>query len=250
MFQGFYNLSSQMLTQNRNLNVISNNMANVSTAGFKSDRLISSNFRNEMISRIGNKDKSPAAIGKMSDIRSAVSTVTDYSNCGYTISDSPFDMALTGDGFFVVQTPEGEAYTRNGSFSLDEEGYLTLPSVGRVMGENGPIAFDTDAFWVEEDGSIYRQRDASLIGRLRVVDFEDYNTDLLKDGTNVFVGTGAEPAAVRPRIQWKAVEVSNVSPVEEMTAMMSSQRALQSAAQVLKMYDQLTGKIVSQLGPA
>ena len=126
MFQGFYNLSSQMLTQNRSLNVISNNMANVSTAGFKSDRLISSNFRNEIISRIGNKEKSPVAIGKMSDIRSAVSTVTDYSGGGYAVSGNPFDMALTGDGFFVVQTPEGEVYTRNGSFSLDEEGYLTL----------------------------------------------------------------------------------------------------------------------------
>ncbi len=249
MFQGFYNLSSQMLTQNRSLNVISNNMANVSTAGFKSDRLISSNFRNEIISRIGNKEKSPVAIGKMSDIRSAVSTVTDYSGGGYAVSGNPFDMALTGDGFFVVQTPEGEVYTRNGSFSLDEEGYLTLPSVGRVMGENGPMKFDTDEFWVEEDGSIYRERDGSLLGRLRVVDFEDYNADLLKDGSNVFLRIGDAPTQVRPQIQWKAVEASNVNAVEEMTAMMSSQRALQSAAQVLKMYDQLTGKIVSQLGP-
>lgn len=250
MFQGFYNLTSQMLTQNRNLNVISNNMANVSTAGFKSDKLISSNFRNEIISRIGNKDKSPVVIGKMSDIRSAVGTVTDYTNCGYTASDSVFDMALTGSGFFVVETAEGEVYTRNGSFSLDEEGYLTLPSVGRVMGEDGSIAFDTDQFRVEADGSIYRLEDGSLMGRIQVVDFQNYDTDLIKSGSDVFIGIGTAPQQVLPQIQWKAVETSNVNAVEEMTSMMSSQRTLQSAAQVLKMYDQLTGKIVSQLGPA
>ena len=249
MFQGFYNLSSQMLTQNRNLNVISNNMANVSTAGFKSDTLITSNFRNEIVSRIGNKDKSPVAVGEMSDIRSVVSTVTDYSNCGYLPSESAFDMALTGNGFFVVQTPEGEVYTRDGSFSLDEEGYLVLPSIGRVMGENGPIAFDTDQFRVTPDGSIYRLEDDSLMGRLQVVDFPDYELDLLKSGNNVFTSVGAAPQPVQPQIQWKDLESSNVNAVEEMTSMMSSQRALQSAAQVLKMYDQLTGKIVSQLGP-
>lgn len=249
MFQGFYNLGSQMLTQNRKLDVISNNMANVSTPGFKSDKLISSNFRDEMVARIGNKDKSPAVIGRMSDIRSAVGTVTDYSNYGFSASESVFDMALTGDGFFVVDTPDGEVYTRNGSFSLDEEGYLTLPSVGRVQGEGGPIAFDTDQFWVEPDGSIYRLEDESLMGRIRVVDFEDYNTDLLKAGSDVFVSVGNGGTAVEPKIQWKAVEMSNVNAVEEMTAMMSSQRALQSAAQVLKMYDQLTGKIVTELGP-
>ncbi len=249
MFQGFYNLSGQMLTQTRNLNVISSNMANISTPGYKNDTLVSGAFAQELISRIGNKDKSPVPVGNMYLIKSAFSTTTDYEDGAIQSTESPFDFALEGNGFFVVQTDDGEVYTRDGSFSLDEEGYLILPSVGRVQGIDGAIQFDTDQFTVDRTGTIYRE-DGSIIGQLQIVDFADYDQDLLKNGKNVFEAVGGAEMESTAVIHWMALEQSNVDPVEEMTAMMESQRSLQSAAQVLSMYDQLMEKMMSQLGPA
>ena len=251
MFQGFYNLSSQMLTQTRNLNVISSNMANISTPGYKSDTLVAGSFREAFLSRVGNKEKSPVPVGSMYWVKSALTSRTNFENSAYRNTDSVFDFALEGNGFFVIQTQDGEeVYTRDGSFSLDEEGYLILPSVGRVMGEDGEIRFDTDEFSVDQTGTIRRLEDGSVIGQLRLEDFADYEQDLLKAGENVFEAVGGAPVGSDAVVHWMAVEESNVNAVEEMTDMMESQRALQSAAQVLKMYDQLSEKIVTQLGPA
>lgn len=248
MFQGFYNLTAGVLSQNRNLNVISNNLSNMSTAGFKSDKLILNTFREEMLYRSGNKDKSHAtAIGTTDWVTSADTTVTDFSQGGYEPTSSPLDFALGGSGFFSVQTAQGTVYTRNGSFTLDNEGYLYLPTVGRVLGQNGPIMLGTDKIQADNYGNIYTEGGA-LLDRLSVVDFEDYNTQLTKTSGDVFTANGAGNP-VNSTIQWKARESSNVSPMEQMTAMMSGQRAMQSSAQVLKMYDQLMAKIVSQLGP-
>lgn len=248
MFQGFYNLTAGMLSQNRNLNVISNNMANMTTSGFKSDKLVLSTFREEMLYRSGNKDKSNStAIGSTDWVTTAATTVTDYSQGASQPTSSPLDFALTEKGFFAVQTAQGTVYTRNGSFTLDDQGYLFLPTIGRVLGENGPIYLGTDKVQADNNGNIYTQGGA-LLGKLSVVDFENYDTQLTKTTGDVFTATGTG-TPVNRRIQWKAVEGSNVSPVEQMTAMMSGQRALQSSAQVMKMYDQLMGKIVSQLGP-
>ena len=248
MFQGFYNLASGVLSQNRNLNVVSNNMANVSTSGFKSDKYIASTFRQEMLYRSGNKDKSnPTAIGTADWVTSANTTVTNYTQGGYEPTTSTLDFALSDKGFFCIQTANGTVYTRNGSFSLDNEGYLTLPTIGRVLGQNGPIRVGTDKIEADENGNIYSQTGA-LLGKLSIVDFQNYNTQLTKTTGDVFTATG-QGTAVNTKVQWKAVERSNVDVVEQMTTMMSGQRALQSSAQVLKMYDQLMGKIVSQLGP-
>lgn len=249
MFQGFYNLTSGVLTQTRKLNVISNNMVNVSTPGFRSDTFTSTTFREEMIYRSGNKNKSnPTAIGAMNRIVTADNNVTSYKNSGYTSTESSLDFALGTNGFFSVQSGNGTVYTRNGSFTLDNDGYLFLPGVGRVLGQNGPLRLGTDKIVVDGAGNIYGEENGQLLGRLAVVDFQDYGTQLTKTTGDVFVAQGAA-TPVNAQVISKALENSNVDPIDEMTQMMGSQRALQSSAQVLKMYDQLTGKIVSQLGP-
>ncbi len=254
MFQGLYKATSGMLTQSRNLNVISNNMANVSTPGYKSERYLATTFREVLISRIGNKDKSnPVPIGNMSMIRASDETVTDYTNTGYYPTRNALDFAISGDGFFCVQSDNGVVYTRDGSFTLDDQRYLTLPTIGRVLGVNGqPIRLDTDRIQVTSDGTIYSEDGNQRFGRLRIVDFQDYDSQLIKTTGDVFLAPngGAQAAGNGTKVVGNALEYSNVDVVEEMTQMMSSQRALQSSSQVLKMYDQLTGKIVSQLGPA
>lgn len=249
MFQGFYNLTSGVLTQTRNLNVISNNMSNVSTPGYKSDKFIARTFREEMIYRSGNKDKSGAvALGSMNRIVTADRNYTDFSLGGYAATTSALDFALNSTGFFCIQSGNDTVYTRNGSFSLDGEGYLCLQGVGRVLGQNGAIYLGTDKIVTDSIGNIYSEDGNAFLGRLSIVDFQNYDEQLTKTTGDVFVAN-AQPAAVNGNVVQKALESSNVAAVEEMTEMMASQRALQSSAQVLKMYDQLVGKIVNQLGP-
>lgn len=251
MFQGFYNATSGMLTQNRNLNVISNNMANVSTPGFKSDKFIATTFREELISRIGNKDKSTASpLGTMAMIRASDETVTDFTNTAYAPTRNTLDFALSGEGFFSVQTGNGVVYTRNGSFTLDDQGYLYLPTIGRVLGENGPIRLGTDKIRVDSSGTIYSEDGNTQFGTLQIVDFQNYDTQLVKTTGNVFIAPNGGAVPADAKVVGSALESSNVDAVDQMVQMMSSQRALQSSAQVMKMYDQLIGKIVSQLGPA
>lgn len=262
MFHGFYNLASGMLYQSRNLNVISNNMVNVSTPGYKSDRMVSTTFKEQMLYRNGNRDKSsPAEMGTVSMIRAARDTEVSYEQGGLEETGGNLDFGLSSPGFFVIETPQGNLYTRNGSFGLDEEGYLSLGSSGRVLGTSGPIQLTTDRITVDESGNIYEapleglktedgneeDKEPALLGKLQVVDFADYD-QLVKADNGGFTTQQEGVVVEQPTVNWHSIERANIDPIEEMTAMMSGQRASQSAAQMLKMYDQLMGKIVGEIG--
>lgn len=252
MYQGFYNLVSGMLTQTRDLNTISNNMVNIQTAGYKSDTMLARTFDEEMFIRTGTVSKgNPTDLATCSKIVSAERTYVDYTQGTLRETDSIYDFALSGNGFFCIRTPEGERYTRNGSFSVDENGYLILNELGQVLSEdNQPIQVTSEDF--SADGGTFRL-DGETFGTLKVVDFADYD-QLHKEDNGLFSTNQAQIQAMddisgeETSILWKAVEKSNVNMVDEMTAMMSSQRALQSAAQVLKMYDQLLGRAASDIG--
>ncbi len=239
MFQGFYDLASNMITQNRKMNVISNNMANVSTPGFKSDKLIETTFRDEMIYRYDREGKTP--VGVLSRVNTVAGRVTDYQQGGVRDTSNILDFALNGNGFFAIQTGNGMVYSRNGSFSIDDEGYLRLEGIGRVMGQNGPIRLPSDDIYADERGNLYHSETGQLYDRLRIVDFADYG-QLEKISGGVFRANAAAQDAQNATVMQKKIESSNVSMVEEMTAMMSGQRTIQSSAQLLRMYDQLTAK--------
>ncbi|MBR5229693.1 MAG: flagellar hook-basal body protein [Firmicutes bacterium] len=249
MFQGFYNLTSGMLTQSRRLNVISNNMVNVTTPGYKSDTFTQRTFHDEMMYRTGNMGKrEEEALGSLTWKTVPGGNVTDYSEGGFSLTESPLDVCIIGSGFFQIDTGEEMVYTRNGSFSLDDEGYLTLSGAGRVQGEMGDILLMTDKIAIDADGSIVDENTGQYLGRISLVDFADYQTDLEKAAGNVFTANG-QPLPSQASLKQKALEDSNVEVISEMTEMITSQRSLQSAAQVLQMYDKLAAKIV-EIGPA
>lgn len=247
MFKGFYNLTSGMLTQGRNLDVVANNMTNISTSGYKADRYVASTFKDVLISRVGNKDKTGAQeIGSSSYILASSEVATDYTQGTLETTGMPLDFAIEGAGFFGVQTANSVAYTRGGNFSLDNQGYLYLPGQGRVLGQNGqPILMQTDKITSDNFGRIYGET-GNLIGQLGVFTFAD-TAVLTRNDQGLFVGGGATVNA-NAKVHWRAQERSNVELVQQMTQMMSSQRALQSAAQVSKMYDQLISKVTNDIG--
>ena len=247
MFQGYYDLASNMITQNRNLNIISNNMTNISTPGYKMDRMMESTFRDELFYPYDKEGKTP--VGVVSHMDVADERVTDYTEGGIRETGYPLDVGLTGNGFFVIQTANGVQYTRNGSFNLDNDGYLILPGFGRVEGTNGPIRVTTDSLAIDTRGRITDEDSGQYFGTLRIVDFADYN-QLTKVTGGMFV-SAAQPQAAgnATTVTQSFLEDSNVSMAEEMTRMMSSQRVLQSSAQILRMYDQMISRVTTLGSP-
>ena len=246
MFKGFYMAASGMLTQSRVLNTISNNMANASTPGYKGDTLATTTFGDILINRTGNKDKSVyTPLNNSSMIKTADELVTNYKEGALEFTDRKLDFAISGNGFFQIQTANGEnKYTRNGSLNIDGDGYLCLQHIGRVMGENGPIQLGTDKINVNEEGNITHSETGESLGKIRLVNFTDY-TQVQKVDEGMFeTRNPLNTVAMEGRLKQGALERSNVQAMDEMMAMMASQRAFQSAGQIVKEYDQLMGKAV------
>lgn len=247
MFKGFYNLTSSMITQQQNLNIVGNNLVNVSTAGYKENRYTASTFDEVMYSRAGNEKKDYVQIGQQSYIRAPSEVTINYDQGIPEPTNIPLDFAIEGTGFFAVQRDDGEiVYTRAGSFSLDNEGYLCFPTQGRVMDiENQPIQLMTDKIEADNQGRIYTE-DGQYLGQVGVYDFADYE-QLERNDQGMFTGNGAERVE-NPLVHWKYLERSNTDMVRQMTEMLTAQRALQSAAQVTRMYDTMMGRAASDVG--
>ena len=248
MFKGFYQLTSAMLSQRRRLDVVSHNMTNISTAGYKLDRYTDSTFQDVLISRVGNKNKAVSTeMGEETYILAPSELVTDFTQGSMEETTLPLDFAIIGDGFFAIDRDGDVAYTRNGSFNLDDEGYLCLWGQGRVLNSEGqPIQLPTDHIYVNKLGEIYTEADRNYLGTLGIYATEN-TEDLERNEYGLFTG-GNFQLSENYEIRHRMVERSNVNMVEEMVLMMSSQRALQSAAQMSKIYDAVMSKATTELG--
>ena len=248
MFKGFYNLTSGMYTQQKNLNVVGNNLVNVSTAGFKQSRYTATTFDDVMYTRVGNQEKIYTDIGRQSYIRANSDIYVDYSQGIPEPTDIPLDFAIMGDGFFAIQRDNGDTvYTRAGSFSLDDEGYLCFPGVGHVLNPDGErIQPRTDKLNVDNRGNIFHKDSGGYLGTVGVYQFEDLE-QLEHNDQGFFTGEGAQ-AMENPNVMWKYLERSNSDIIQQMTEMLTCQRALQSCATVTKMYDEVMGHSASDVG--
>ncbi len=249
MFSGFYNLASGMITHGKHLDVISNNMANVATTGFKVDTFTGQTFDEVMYSLVGNKDKNFIDIGERSYATVPSQLYTDYTQGSFDETGMPLDFAIDDDGrgFFAIQTDAGIRYTRAGDFSLDDEGYLSLPDHGRVLDVNGEeIALVTDKISTDDFGRMYTQN-GGFLGQIGVYVFED-TEGLVKDPMGMFDPGGAQPEADTVRLHHGMLERSNVGLVQQMVKMISTQRAYQSSATLTKMYDQVMSHATGDLG--
>ena len=248
MIKGFYNLTSGMLSQGRRLDVVANNMTNISTAGYKAEHYTDRTFDEVMVTRIGNKIKTPYETLEtyQSHILAPDELYTDFSQSSFEETNLPLDFAIQGEGFFAIETVDGVAYTRAGSFTLDNEGYLCLSELGRVLDREGnPIQLPTDKLDVDAQGNLSTQG-GEYLATLGVFMFPD-NGELERTPYGLFTGEGAQ-LNDQVVIHHKWVERSNVNMIKEMVNMMTTQRALQSAAQLSKIYDQVINRAVNDIG--
>jgi len=158
------------------------------------------------------------------------------------------DIALMGPGFFVVQTPDGDRYTRAGSFSVNDQKQLITPEGYPVMGDNGPIVLGRESFAVGNDGTI--SVDGKAQGRLRIVDFEDTSV-LQHEGANrLLAPDDLEPVPVpagQIAVAQSHVESSNVNAVQTLVAMITAQRAFEVQTKVLTTEDGMLDKSVNTM---
>lgn len=233
-------LSRQMVIRNQ-LDVIANNLANMSTPGFRGERVI---FKEYLQS-------SPKVAG-LSFVQD-YGVVRDLSPGNLERTGNPLDVAINGPGYFSVQTPQGTMYTRDGRWQLDAEGTIVNSSGYPILGDSDqPIILGEDqrgAIVIGRDGNISSAGGLAL-GRLKVSSFD--NEQLLrKAGGNLYSADeeGALPQVVQaPQISQGMVENSNVAPIVEMTNLIEVSRTYQTIQKVIEAENERQRKAVQVLG--
>lgn len=248
MIRGLYSAARAMAVESKKQEVISNNLANVDTTGFKRDMLIVMSeagtvFRNDKSGRVPVGDLLKSPLVEM--------VATNFAPGMLEETGRTLDVAILGDSFFVLQTPEGLRFTRDGSFSLDGEGYLVGAGGGYVLGADGQrIQLPGDQVRIDEEGGIWNKADDSFLGRLGLADFSpEALQGLEKRGHNMFEATGLQPEFPgNGRVRQGFLEKANLDLVREMVDMMSVLRTYEANQRMLQAQDEVLGKSVNEVG--
>lgn len=237
----FVGVSSQMALA-RELDVIANNMANVSTNGFKARN---SRFE-EYLMPVASADSFQRPDRRLSYVIDQ-GTALDLTQGPVEPTGNPLNVAVRGDAFLVVQTPAGQRFTRNGAFELDAQGQLVTGDGYAVQGDNGAIAIGQQetGLTIAPDGTV--STNLGVRGRIRLVTFANAQA-LTNEGANLYAAT-AEPqaAGLDGRLEPGALERSNVKPVLEMTRLMDVNRTYTMVSGVISRLDELRGTAIRRL---
>lgn len=245
MIRGIYTAASGMLAEAQRTDVISNNLANVTTAGFKKDMTITKDFASILVERVNDGAESPV-IGNMGLGVVVDEVATDHSTGAMNTTSNAFDFAIAGKGYFVVQTPQGTRYTRNGTFAKSVRGQLVTSDGYQVLGQNGPITVGNGKMSVSEDGRIFVGNNE--VGKLNMVEF-DNDKQLTKEGAGLFIAqNGQQSKMATGSVRQGVLEMSNVNVVGEMVNLISNFRAYEINGKVIQSHDQLLGKAVNEVG--
>lgn len=279
MIRGLYTGASGMSAQQVRLDAISNNLANVDTDGYKRDVAVHKAFAELLLRRMnddgvyhqpfGSADRAPV-VGKIGTGVESNELFTEFEQGALKETESDFDIALDGKGFFCVMTPQGERYTRSGAFVLGKEGYLETKEGYPVLGENGPINVKANNFQVDKDGNVFinqtfKDDPFRLVSReentwdqlekldtLKIVDFKK-DRFIAKQGASLWRSTDESGDArimaqgSRPKVIQGFVEASNVNPVLEMVRMIEVNRAYEANQKSIQSEDTMLGKLFGEV---
>jgi len=279
VIRGLYTGASGMSAQQIRLDAISNNLANVDTDGYKRDVAVHKAFAELLLRRtnddgvtlnpFGSADMAPV-VGKIGTGVENNEIFTEQEQGALKQTENDFDLAMDGKGFFTVQTPYGERYTRSGAFVLGKEGLLETKEGYPVLGENGPIEVKANNFKVDKNGNVFVnskfQTDPfRLVSReentweglqkldtLKIVDFPK-DRFIAKQGASLWRSTEESgDAAVlavgsRPKISQGFVEASNVNPVLEMVRMIEVNRAYEANQKTIQSEDSMLGRLINEV---
>lgn len=225
MDNGIYISLSRQMALFRDLEVSANNLANANTPGFNNQKLIFSEYLAK-----DNKRKDAYA--------NDVSTYRDTSKGALRMTDNPFDLALTGPGYFMVETPVGVRYTKTGNFQLDAQGTLMTVQGYPVLGnDNGRITIPGNVKKVVINGTGQITGDGTDIGQIGMAEFAD-EQKMERMGNSLYKATDAPIPADKSRIVQGGIESSNVNPVAELVRVQEISRSVGNTAKFIEtMYD-------------
>ncbi len=243
MIRGLYTSATGMMVQRNRMDVLTNNIVNVETTGYKKDTLLTTPFDEVMLERkndpniniYGRNLVGPYSFGTHVD-----ELITNFVQGSLEQTNRPTDLAIAGEGFFVIETEAGERYTRAGNFAVNSEGYLVTGDGNYVLGENGRIYVGSTDFTVAVDGTITGEY--AVPNRFRIVTFEDTGV-LRKEGSTLYsIYGGAQPAEAEGySIRQGMQESSNVDVASEMVDLISLYRKYEANQRALKMTDETLG---------
>ena len=226
---------SRQTVMERHMETIANNLANASTTGFKGEQMMFVEYLAQ--------DESGATQSYVQDL----AIVRDYGEGQFVTTGGPLDVALHGKGWFVIDTPDRRAYTRNGNFGLSAQGQLVTSGGHPVLSSTGtPITFGPEetGIKISSDGSV--SSSAGNKGRFDIVTFEDENA-LDKASESLFITDAAPNKALNTKVVQGMIEGSNVEPLVEITNMIWAMRSYQAAQEVIKGDDGLLRKAIDVL---
>ncbi|MEM0911249.1 MAG: flagellar basal-body rod protein FlgG [Pseudomonadota bacterium] len=244
------------------VSVVSNNLANASTVGFKKDRAVFEDLLYQTINQPGGRSSADTTLpsGLMLGAGSKVVATQKAHTQGQMITtENQYDMAINGSGYFEIQLPDGtSAYSRNGQFTLNDQGQMVTPGAGYVLQPVITVPPDARAITVSQDGQVSAQlqgqAEPQAIGQINLTDFIN-PTGLQPIGENLFLETAVSGAPIQGipglegigSLQQGALETSNVNVTEELVNLIESQRLYEMNSKVISSVDQMLGQVIQQL---
>ncbi len=243
MIKGIYHSAAGMVPRYIKLSSISNNLANVNTTGFKVDKVHFGTILNNELTQPFNKGLPERELEREMLLQ------VRYDQGSFEHTKRPTQLALHGNGFFVVQSPDTteEFYTRNGNFIIDAEKELVNSDGFHVMLESGQtLKITGDKLGISEDGQVLQ--DGTIIGKLKLVSFEDLNC-LVKRGDSLYscIENEVPIKADEVTVLQGYLETSNVNPIQQMVELITLNRTYESSQRALIAQDDTLKKAVQQV---
>ncbi len=263
MLRGLYVAASGMITETNRTDVIANNLANAASSGYKRDEAINEEFAPILLKRINDAqddevtsfrgfrlEQGPPRVGKLGLGACTAEIATDHVQGAMKTTGNMLDLAVAGEGYFAIQTPQGVRYTRDGSFYRQANGALVTARGQAVLNaQNRPIMLpDSTTISIGAKGEI--MDGARRIDTLQFVQFDDRRA-VLKQGDNLYrPQEGATPQAATGDIQQGMLENSNVNIASEMVSLINNYRIYEAGSRALVTQDSMTDKVVNEVGRA
>ena len=283
MWRGLYTAATGMITEARRTDVISNNLANAATTGYKKDTAVHHEFRNMLIKRFYDKDNGggegvPAKglldtdsgditkfkgfnadsqnapdVGQLGLGSYIAEIAVDYSQGSFESTGNTFDLAIAGEGFFAIQTPQGIRYTRNGAFFKNQNGVLQDIRGYNLLDTRGnaitiPANTADSRITVGGDGSIFINGQNQPLAQIQIVQF-DNRLAVQKQGDNLFYAVNnAQPQPATGQVMQGLLEKSNVEIVREMVELIHNHRLYEANAKAVTTQDPMLDNSVNQVG--
>ena len=264
MVKGLYTAFTGMVQEQRRLDVLSNNLANSTTIGYKKEGATSVAFADQLAIRIKDTtvNELPAPLGNINLGVKVGELYTDYSQGSLRMTDEASDLAIAGNGFFAIEYTDKQGntsvkYTRNGEFTVDNQGYFRtsdgdylLNQAGATNGTTGQGSWvrvdPLQTYTIDSQGNIFQNN--AIVGQVGVIDIENYDY-LAKYGENLYdLVEGGNVIASDASVEQGCLEASNVNVVDEMVSMITIQRAYEAGQKMIQTEDSTLEMAVSQVG--